>query len=130
MSAQGKITPDDKLQIVDLYRQGYAKFEIASMYGVSKHYIDKIIYDYLSSHNDAFSNFERKKQDDIAGNVTAARRDICIGDHVTIPETYEQEERSGVVTGKYPYFFVVKLHAGFNESFCYADMAMGIVVKR
>ena len=121
-----KLTDEDYEEIRQMYVEGVSKADICRKKGVSKYYVDNIIYGIkgVPYHNTHHENTRKMPAGGLSPEMIAeVKRKLKIGDAV-ITNTEEYGRKRGRVVGKYTFWFMVQLDRDIpaRTSFQYAAL--------
>lgn len=120
-----KLTDEDYEEIRQMYVEGVSKADICRKKGVSKYYVDNIIYGIkgVPCHH-THENTRKMPAGGLSPEMIAeVKRKLKIGDAV-ITNTEEYGRKRGRVVGKYTFHFMVELDRDIpaRTSFQYAAL--------
>lgn len=121
-----KLTDEDYEEIRQMYVEGVSKADICRKKGVSKYYVDNIIYGIkgVPRYHTHHENTRKMPAGGISLEMIAeVKRQLKIGDAV-ITNTEEYGRKRGRVIGKYLFHFMVQLDRDIpaRTSFQYAAL--------
>ena len=121
-----KLTDEDYEEIRQMYVEGVSKANICRKKGVSKYYVDNIIYGIkgVPRYHTHHENTRKMPAGGLSPEMIAAvMRQLKIGDAV-ITNTEEYGRKRGRVIGKYQFHFMVQLDRDIpaRTSFQYAAL--------
>ena len=121
-----KLTDEDYEEIRQMYVEGVSKADICRKKGVSKYYVDNIIYGIkgVPCHHAHHENTRKMPAGGLSPEmIVEVKRQLNIGDAV-ITNTEEYGRKRGRVIGKYPFHFMVQLDRDIpaRTSFQYAAL--------
>lgn len=121
-----KLTDEDYEVIRQMYVDGVSKADICRKKGVSKYYVDNIIYGIkgVPRYHTHHENTRKMLAGGLSPEMIAeAKRQLNIGDAV-ITNTEEYGRKRGRVIDKYPFHFMVQLGRDIpaRVTFQYADL--------
>lgn len=121
-----KLTDEDYEEIRQMYVDGVSKADICRKKGVSKYYVDNIIYGIkgVPCHHAHHENTRKMPAGGLSPEMIAeVKRKLKIGDAV-ITNTEEYGRKRGRVIGKYTFCFMVQLDRDIpaRTSFQYAAL--------
>lgn len=121
-----KLTDEDYEEIRRMYAAGVSKADICRKKGVSKYYVDNIIYGIkgVSHYHTHHENTRKMPAGGLSPEMIAeVKRQLNIGDAV-ITNTEEYGRKRGHVIDKYPFHFMVQLDRDIpaRTSFQYAAL--------
>lgn len=106
-----KLTDEDYEEIRQMYVEGVSKADICRKKGVSKYYVDNIIYGIkgVPHYHTHHENTRKMPAGGLSPEMIAeVKRQLKIGDAV-ITNTEEYGRKRGRVVDKYPFHFMVQL---------------------
>ena len=106
-----KLTDEDYEEIRQMYVEGVSKADICRKKGVSKYYVDNIIYGIkgVPHYHTHHENTRKMPAGGLSPEMIAeVKRQLNIGDAV-ITNTEEYGRKRGRVIGKYTFWFMVQL---------------------
>lgn len=121
-----KLTDEDYEEIRQMYVEGVSKADICRKKGVSKYYVDNIIYGIkgVPRYHTHHENTRKMPAGGLSPEMIAETKEqLKIGDAV-ITNTEEYGRKRGRVIGKYPFHFMVQLDRDIpaRTSFQYAAL--------
>lgn len=121
-----KLTDKDYEEIRQMYAEGVSKGDICRKKGVSKYYVDNIIYGIkgVPCYHTHHENTIKMPAGGLSPEMIAeVKRQLKIGDTV-ITNTEEYGKKRGRVIDKYPFWFMVQLDRDIpaRVTFQYADL--------
>ena len=121
-----KLTDEDYEEIRQMYVEGVSKADICRKKGVSKYYVDNIIYGIkgVPCHPTHHENTRKMPAGGLSPEMIAETKEqLKIGDAV-ITNTEEYGRKRGRVIGKYTFWFMVQLDRDIpaRTSFQYAAL--------
>lgn len=121
-----KLTDEDYEEIRQMYVEGVSKADICQKKGVSKYYVDNIIYGIkgVPHYHTHHENTRKMPAGGLSPEMIAeVKRQLKIGDAV-ITNTEEYGRKRGRVVDKYPFHFMVQLDRDIpaRVTFQYADL--------
>lgn len=121
-----KLTDEDYEEIRQMYVEGVSKADICRKKGVSKYYVDNIIYGIkgVPRYHTHHENTRKMPAGGLSPEMIAeVKRQLKIGDAV-ITNTEEYGRKRGRVVDKYPFHFMVQLDRDIpaRVTFQYADL--------
>ena len=121
-----KLTDEDYEEIRQMYVDGVSKADICRKKGVSKYYVDNIIYNIkgVPRYHTHHENTRKMPAGGLSPEMIAeVKRKLKIGDAV-ITNTEEYGRKRGRVIGKYQFHFMVQLDRDIpaRTSFQYAAL--------
>lgn len=121
-----KLTDEDYEEIRQMYVEGVSKADICRKKGVSKYYVDNIIYGIkgVPHYHTHHENTRKMPAGGLSPEMIAeVKRQLKIGDAV-ITNTEEYGRKRGRVVDKYPFHFMVQLDRDIpaRVTFQYADL--------
>lgn len=121
-----KLTDEDYEEICQMYVEGVSKADICRKKGVSKYYVDNIIYGIkgVPHYHTHHENTRKMPAGGLSPEMIAeVKRQLKIGDAV-ITNTEEYGRKRGRVVDKYPFHFMVQLDRDIpaRVTFQYADL--------
>lgn len=121
-----KLTDEDYEEIRQMYVEGVSKADICRKKGVSKYYVDDIIYGIkgVPRYHTHHENTRKMPAGGLSPEMIAeVKRQLKIGDAV-ITNTEEYGRKRGRVVDKYPFHFMVQLDRDIpaRVTFQYADL--------
>lgn len=121
-----KLTDEDYEEIRQMYVEGVSKADICRKKGVSKYYVDNIIYGIkgVPHYHTHHENTRKMPAGRLSPEMIAeVKRQLKIGDAV-ITNTEEYGRKRGRVVDKYPFHFMVQLDRDIpaRVTFQYADL--------
>lgn len=120
-----KLTDEDYEEIRQMYVEGVSKADICRKKGVSKYYVDNIIYGIkgVPYHHTHHENTRKMPAGGLSPEmISEVKRQLNIGDAV-ITNTEEYGRKRGRVVGKYTFHFMVQLEdIPARVTFQYADL--------
>lgn len=120
-----KLTDEDYEEIRQMYVDGVSKADICRKKGVSKYYVDNIIYGIkgVPHYHTHHENTRKMPAGGLSPEmIVEAKRQLNIGDAV-ITNTEEHGRKRGRVIGKYTFHFMVQLEdIPARVTFQYADL--------
>lgn len=121
-----KLTDEDYEEIRQMYVEGVSKADICRKKGVSKYYVDNIIYGIkgVPRYHTHHENTRKMPAGGLTPEMIAeVKRKLKIGDAV-ITNTEEYGRKRGRVIGKYTFHFMVQLDRDIpaRTSFQYAAL--------
>lgn len=121
-----KLTDEDYEEIRQMYVEGVSKADICRKKGVSKYYVDNIIYGIkgVPCYHTHHENTRKMPAGGLGPEMIAeVKRKLKIGDAV-ITNTEEYGRKRGRVVDKYPFHFMVQLDRDIpaRVTFQYADL--------
>ena len=106
-----KLTDEDYEEIRQMYVEGVSKADICRKKGVSKYYVDNIIYGIkgVPRYHTHHENTRKMPAGGLSPEmISEVKRQLKIGDAV-ITNTEEYGRKRGHVIDKYPFHFIVQL---------------------
>ena len=121
-----KLTDEDYEEIRQMYVEGVSKADICRKKGVSKYYVDNIIYGIkgVPCYHTHHENTRKMPAGGLSPEmISEVKRQLKIGDAV-ITNTEEYGRKRGRVIGKYTFWFMVQLDRDIpaRTSFQYAAL--------
>lgn len=120
-----KLTDEDYEEIRQMYVEGVSKADICRKKGVSKYYVDNIIYGIkgVPRYHTHHENTRKMPAGGLSPEMIAETKEqLKIGDAV-ITNTEEYGRKRGRVVGKYTFHFMVQLEdIPARVTFQYADL--------
>ena len=121
-----KLTDEDYEEIRQMYVEGVSKANICRKKGVSKYYVNNIIYGIkgVPHYHTHHENTRKMPAGGLSPEMIAeVKRKLKIGDAV-ITNTEEYGRKRGRVVDKYPFHFMVQLDRDIpaRVTFQYADL--------
>ena len=121
-----KLADEDYEEICQMYVEGVSKADICRKKGVSKYYVDNIIYGIkgVPCYHTHHENTRKMPAGGLSPEmISEVKRQLKIGDAV-ITNTEEYGRKRGRVIGKYTFWFMVQLDRDIpaRTSFQYAAL--------